>query len=279
MKKTFLLLAASVMCILMQAQVLEIVSMQKVATPQGMEAKVAGISPMGDYLLLTSDVNSGLIRYDIATGELNTISEADGAGWAVKISADGQDIVYRERYFDANQLSKHNVFEYNMASSDKAVVAKAQRDMTTLVHANNANSVTINEDLHMVLVHNGKNIVLAPNGQQHAYNWASISPDGSKILYYVSGVGCFVCDIYGQGVRKIASHCRAPQWYDNNTIIGMADEDDGKYITASSIVVYTLDGKHQILVDKHMVAMYPYAADGKVAFSTAAGEVYILQVK
>ena len=168
MKKTFLLLAASAMCILMQAQVLEIMSMQKVATPQGMEAKVAGISPMGDYLLLTSDVNSGLIRYDIATGELNTISEADGAGWAVKISADGQDIVYRERYFDANQLSKHNVVEYNMASSDKAVVAKAQRDMTTLVHANNANSVTINEDLHMVLVHNGKNIVLTPNGQQHA---------------------------------------------------------------------------------------------------------------
>jgi Tol biopolymer transport system component len=163
MKKTFLLLAASVMCIILQAQVLEIVSMQKVATPQGMEAKVAGISPMGDYILLTSDVNSGLMRYDIATGAINTISKADGAGWSVKISADGQNIVYRERYFDANQLSKHNVFEYNMASGDKAVVAKNQRYMTTLVHANHANSVTINEDLHMVLVHNGKNIVLAPN--------------------------------------------------------------------------------------------------------------------
>lgn len=279
MKKTFLLLAASVMCIILQAQVLEIVSMQKVATPQGMEAKVAGISPMGDYLLLTSDVNNGLMRYDIATGAINIISEADGAGWAVKISADGQDIVYRECYFDANKMSKHNVVHYNMTSSNKTVTARSQRDMTTLVHANNANSVTINEDLHLELVHNGKNVVLTPNGQQHAYNWASISPDGSKILYYVSGVGCFVCDLYGKNVRKIASHCRAPQWYDDNTIIGMADEDDGKYITASSIVIYTLDGQHQILVDKHMVAMYPYAVEGKVAFSTAAGEVYMLQVK
>lgn len=279
MKKTFLLLAASAMCILMQAQVLEIMSMQKVATPQGMEAKVAGMSPMGDYILLTSDGNSGLIRYDIATAAIQTISTAEGAGWAVKISADGQDVVYRECYFDANKMSEHNVVHFNMPSRKKNVVAKSQHDMTALVHANHANSVTINEDLHMVLVHNGKNLVLTPNGKQHAYNWASISPDGSKIVYYVSGLGCFVCDLNGMNVRKIASHCRAPQWYDDNTIIGMADEDDGKYITASSIVIYTLDGKHQILVDKHMVAMYPYAAEGKVAFSTAAGEVYLMQVK
>lgn len=279
MKKTFLLLAASAMCILMQAQVLEIMSMQKVATPQGMEAKVAGMSPMGDYILLTSDGNSGLIRYDIATAAIQTISIAEGAGWAVKISADGQDVVYRECYFDANKMSEHNVVHFNMPSRKKNVVAKSQHDMTALVHANHANSVTINEDLHMVLVHNGKNLVLTPNGKQHAYNWASISPDGSKIVYYVSGLGCFVCDLNGMNVRKIASHCRAPQWYDDNTIIGMADEDDGKYITASSIVIYTLDGKHQILVDKHMVAMYPYAAEGKVAFSTAAGEVYLMQVK
>ena len=74
-------------------------------------------------------------------------------------------------------------------------------------------------------------------------------------------------------------HCRAPKWYNNNTIIGMADEDDGKVLTASAIVAYTLDGKSQILVGKHMMAIYPAAAEGKIAFSTAAGEMYLLTVK
>ena len=111
-------------------------------------------------------------------------------------------------------------------------------------------------------------------------NWPSISPDGSKILYYVSGEGCYVCDINGQNVKFIARHCRAAQWYNNNnTIVGMADEDDGHDFTASAIMAYTLDGKSQTLVAKDKIAMYPFATTGKVAFSTPKGEMYLLQVK
>jgi hypothetical protein len=170
---------------------------------------------------------------------------------------------------DANQLMKQNIVKYDMSDQKKVVVAKNQRNLNQLVHANGANSVTINEDLHMMLVHNGKNIVLAPNGTNEAYNWASISPDGQKILYYVSGRGCYTCDLKGGNVQYIADHCRAPQWYDNNTIIGMHDEDDGKYLTASAIVAYNLQGQKQILVNKEMMAIYPYAAKGQIAFSTA----------
>lgn len=279
MKKTILLCAACAISMLTSAQLLEVVSTQQLRTPSGEELKVAGFSPKGDYLLLTNDVNNGLLRYDLATGVTNTISEASGAGWSVKISEDGQCIVYRERYMDANQLMKHNIVKYDMSEQKKAIVAKNQRNLNQLVHANGANSVTINEDLHMMLVHNGKNIILAPNGTNEAYNWASISPDGQKILYYVSGKGCYTCDLKGGNVQYIASHCRAPQWYDNNTIIGMHDEDDGKYLTASAIVAYNLQGQKQILVNKEMMAIYPYAAKGQIAFSTASGDVYLMKVR
>ena len=279
MKKTILLCAACAISMLTSAQLLEVVSTQQLRTPSGEELKVAGFSPKGDYLLLTNDVNNGLLRYDLATGVTNTISEASGAGWSVKISEDGQCIVYRERYMDANQLMKHNIVKYDMSDKKKAIVAKNQRNLNQLVHANGANSVTINEDLHMILVHNGKNIVLAPNGTNEAYNWASISPDGQKILYYVSGRGCYVCDLKGGNVQYIADHCRAPQWYDNNTIIGMHDEDDGTYLTASAIVAYNLQGQKQILVNREMMAIYPYAANGQIAFSTAGGNVYLMKVK
>lgn len=279
MKKMILLCAICAISMLTNAQLLEVVSTQQLRTPSSEELKVAGFSPKGDYLLLTTDVNNGLICYDLATGATQTISEASGAGWSVKISEDGQCIVYRERYMDANQLMKHNIVKYDMSDQKKAIVAKNQRNLNQLVHANGANSVTINEDLHMMLVHNGKNIILAPNGTNEAYNWASISPDGQNILYYVSGKGCYTCDLKGGNVQYIADHCRAPQWYDNNTIIGMHDEDDGKYLTASAIVAYNLQGQKQILVNKEMMATYPYAAEGQIAFSTAGGEIYLMKVR
>lgn len=277
--KKLLLIAACAFGMMANAQLLEIQSVKKLAVSADSEMKVAGFSPVGDYLLLTDDVDKGLIRYDLATGTQTQLTDAMGAGWAVKISKDGQNIVYREMTIGEDKLVRHDIVKMNMVKKETTTVAKAQRDMTNLVHANNANSITINEDLHMVLVQNGKNIILTPNGNEEAYNWASISPNGQNILYYVSGMGCFVCDIKGQNPRRIAQDCRAPQWYNDNIIIGMADEDDGKFLTASAIVAYNLQGKGQILINKENMALYPYAAEGKIAFSNAAGEVFLMQVK
>ena len=278
MRKTILLVVITLMSVIAQAQILKTVSMQQIATPSNVEGKVVGISPKGDYLLLTDMSNKGLIRYDLGTQATTVITEADAAGWDVQISQDGNLITYRQRH-DNNPLIRYDIMQYSMTDGKAMVRAQAQRGTAQLVAANANSTVAVNEDLHLVLNHNGKNIVLTPNGKEEAYNWPSISPDGSKILYYVSGRGCFVCDINGNHVQKIANHCRAAQWYDNNTIVGMADEDNGTVLTASAIVVYTLDGKSQILVGKDMMAIYPFATEGKIAFSTAAGEMYLMQVK
>ena len=278
MKKTLLLIAIAFVSMVAHAQVLKIVSMQQIATPDRMEGKVVGISPKGDYLLLTDMSNTGLVRYDLASKTTTVITEAEGAGWDAKISQDGNKITYRQRH-DNNQLIRHDIMQYNVADGKAIVRQQAQRGTAQLVAADVNATISVNEDLHLVLTQNGKSIVLTPNGAEQAYNWPSISPDGSKILYYVSGRGCFVCDLKGNGVQKIANHCRAAQWYNNNTIVGMADEDDGKVLTASAIVLYTLDGKSQILVGKDMMAIYPFATEGKIAFSTAAGEMYLVNVK
>lgn len=279
MRKTFLLCVACAMNMLTCAQLLEIVSTQQLSTPINEQLKVAGFSPKGDYLLLTNDVNSGLMHYDLATGAITSITDSDGAGWAVQISPDGQEIVYRERYMNVDYTLRNNIVKYNINAQKRAVIAKAQRDLSKLVSAKQANTVAINGDLHMILTQGSKTTILTPNGADQAYNWASLSPDGTKILYYVSGKGCYTCNLNGNNPHFIALDCRAPQWYDNQTIIGMHDEDDGKFLTASAIVAYDLQGQKQILVNKEHLAIYPYAANGKIAFSTANGEIYLMHVK
>lgn len=279
MRKIILLSVACTISMLVDAQLLEIVSTQQLPIPTNEAVKVAGISPMGDYLLLTNDVNSGLKRYDLATGTITTITDADGAGWAVKISPDGQEIVYRERYMNDDQTLSNNIVRYTIHAQKRAVIAKGQRDLSKLVPTGHANSVGINGNLHIVLTRNGKAIILTPNGVDEAYNWASLSPDGTKILYYVSGKGCYTCDLSGKNPHFISLDCRAPQWYDDHIIIGMHDEDNGKWLTASAIVAYDMQGQKQILVHKEKMAIYPYAANGKIAYSTAGGEVYIMNIQ
>ena len=277
MKKLFLALmvAAPMLAV---AQVLEVQSLQKINTPANSETKIAGISPAGDYILLTTMSNEGLTRYDLASGKAIVLSKAQGAGYNVKISHDGKEIAYRETTIDSHRLRRNNILRQNFASGKRQLIAKGQRDLTKMDTKDAELTVTI-LDRHIALTRGTKTTMLAPCGEDKSYIWPSISPDGQKLCFYVTTGGCYVCNIDGSNLQFIANACRAAKWYNNNVIVGMADEDDGERLTASSIVAYSLDGQKQVLTDKSMVAVYPYAVEGAVVFTTEQGETYLLKVK
>ena len=277
MKKLFLALAVAAPMIA-AAQVLEVQSLQKINTPENVETKIAGISPAGDYLLLTTVANDGLIRYDLATGKTTELSKAPGAGYNVKISKDGSEIAYRETTIDKNRLRRSNILRQNFASGKRQLIAKGQRDLTKMDVKDAEMTVTI-LDRHIALTRGTQTTMLAPCGEDKSYIWPSISPDGTKLCFYVTTGGCYVSDIDGSNPQFIAFPCRAAKWYNNNVIVGMADEDDGERLTASSIVAYSLDGQKQVLTDKSMMAVYPQAVEGAIVFSTEKGETYLLKVK
>ena len=277
MKKIFLSLALAV-SMMASAQVFEVGQLTKLNTPTDTDVKVAGVSADGSYVLITSGSNQGLRRYDVATGETTTITTAAGAGYNVQISQDGQEVVYRETKFDKQGLRKNNIIRLDMATAKTTTVAKAQRDMMAMTTTGANVSVSIS-DRKIVLTKNGKNIVLAPNGSHESYIWPSISPDGTKLCYYVCGNGCWVANLDGSGKQYIGHGVQAAKWYDNNTLVAMDAEDDGHFTTASAIVAYTLDGKKQVLTNNSMIAMYPYAANNMIVFSTLDGETYMLNVK
>ena len=278
MKKTMLFVAACLLSLAASAQVLEVVSMQQLPIAAQADMKVAGVSPAGDYVLLTSGSNKGLQCYDMATQTLTTTTEADGAGYNVQVGQDGKEVVYRETSFDRNNLRQNKIIRMNMSNQRQNVVARGQRDMKLMATSDNLTTVAI-ADRKIVLKHNGLSTTLAPNGMNESYLWPSVSPDGKKICYYVAGKGCFVANIDGSNPQFIARDCRAAKWYNNNTIVAMADEDDGHFTTASAIVAYSLNGQKQVLTSNKMIAMYPYTAENMIVFSTLKGETYMLNIK
>lgn len=278
MKKTFLLLVACIISMLASAQILQVVSVEKLSTASHPDARVAGISPLGDYVLITDGGENGLHRYDLATNKLTTITKAPAAGFNVQISQDGKQLAFSEMVINADRSITHNIHQVNMVESKTQLLANHQADLSNLRLAE-ANVSLINVDCQVYLIKNGKRIHIAPQGDEYTYIWQSLSPDKTKICYYVSELGCYVCDLNGQNSQFIGYDCRAAQWYDNNTLIGMYDLDDEHRTVASRIVAYSLDGKYQILTGPDMIAMYPFATDGKIAFSTVEGKAYIMNVK
>ena len=277
-------------------QVLNVTSIEKVNLPD--KAAVAAISPQGDYLLLTSATNQGLTKMDLNTNQCQVLSTAPSAGHNVKISPDGQTVVYREGSFNNKHLRLSSLKSVNLVTGSSQVLVKPTRDLqgyatsaTTVgavnkgkfskkaignAKAQNLPVLSIDKGKLMVTV-DGKTRNLSPNGNDFSYLWPSLSPDGTKVLYYLAAHGAYVCNLDGSNVRKVGK-MRAPVWYDDNTIVGMMDLDDGEFIYASTIVAATLDGVTQTLTGDETIAMYPHAANGKIAFSTPAGEAYIIQV-
>ena len=77
-------------------------------------------------------------------------------------------------------------------------------------------------DQKMEVNRNGETYVLAPNGDDASYFWASVSPDGKHLVYVTARYGTFVCDINGDYVRSMG-RMNAPKWLDNNHISGMQE--------------------------------------------------------
>ena len=275
MKKVYLFLALAIP-MMASAQLLEVGTTELVHASA--DAKVAAFSPNGDYLLLTNTSNQGLQRFDLASKQAATITTADGAGYNVQIAQDGKQIVYRQVTLDATKSRVSTIVRHDLSANKAQVVAKKQQHLAAMVADAERPSFSIN-DQQLMITENGVTRVFSPNGQQYSYHWASLSPNGKKVSYYISSVGCFVCDIDGKNIQFIGHNILAPVWYNDNILVGCDTKDNGEVVLESVIVAYSLDGKKQVLTNGEQIAVFPKAADGKIAYSTSEGEIYIMNIK
>ncbi|MGM9804162.1 MAG: hypothetical protein ACI308_08310 [Muribaculaceae bacterium] len=300
MKKVLLTLSLCLSFTAASAQLLNVASVKKIDITSSQDRVVAGISQQGDFLLLTNAQNNGLSKYQLTTGATTAITNAPGAGYQPQISADGKQVVFRETSVK-NHLRSSKVNKVNLETGQVTALTGSLRNIQA-VAINGDAAITVNKgkvstkslgtakasvqapvlsinNRALMITQNGRTKVFSPNGTQFSYIWPSLSPDQTKVLYYVCGRGAYVADLNGNIIANLGI-IRAPKWYGDNMVVGMRDQDNGEVTTQSVIVAADLNGNEQVLTDNSVIAMYPQVAPqaGKIAFSTPAGEAYIIDI-
>lgn len=267
--------------LMVQAQVFQSVSLEKLSGSVPSDCKIAGISPDGNYILTTTQTNKGLRQINLKTGQAKQLTDNPGAGFQPHVSPDGRSIVCRRVTFDERHMRQTALDLLDLEHGTQRQLRAPAREVRE-GDGKDRPEVFI-EDMQLMVTVDGVTRNLSPNGSDDdtSYIWPSLSPNGKRILYYVSGMGAYVCNLEGKEVQFIAHDCRAPQWYDDKTIIGMNDRDDGKMLLSSSIMAYTFDGKVQELTDSTKMLMYPQccARQGIIVCSAANGEIFVLGVR
>ena len=298
MKK--ILLSALLLCsgVMGYAQLLNVQSIEKVALPKNVTVGKATISPNGDFVVIDQNEKAGIHRLDLNTKNVTTISES-GIMHDLKISRDGQTIVYREPRVNANRMRQIALKAFDIKRGTESMIVPFCRDLQGVAIIDN-NVVAVNTDKLTAKSLNGGEAkvtmpvasvrygqlcidgkVISPQGTTgNSYMWASVSPDGTRVLYFLSTQGCFIANIDGSNPVYLGL-LHAPRWYDNNTVVGMFDRDNGHEIYASRLVAVSADGKvKQNLTDDASLALFPSITEAgdKISYTTPAGELFIINI-
>lgn len=298
MKK--ILFSALLLCsgVLGYAQLLNVQSIEKVALPEGVTVGKATISPNGDFVVIDQNEKAGIHCLNLASKAVTTISET-GIMHDLKISADGSLVVYREPRVNANRMRQIALKAFDFNRKVESTIVPFCRDLQGAALIDN-NVIAVNSEKLTAKNLNGGEAkvtmpvasirygqlcidgkVISPNGTTgNSYMWPSVSPDGTRVAYYLASGGCFVADIDGSNPVYIGA-IHAPRWYDNNTVVGMYDRDNGHEIYASRLVAISADGKvKQDLTEDASLALFPSItnAGDKISYTTPAGELFIINI-
>lgn len=275
------------------AQILNVKSTTKVDVPAGVKVSTAQLSPDGKWAVISHQSSLGLDKIDLSTKKLTRISDT-GNGFDLKISGDNKTVIFRESNYGVDKRRYTTLKSVNVATGATNVVSPTTRNTRQFATATaktlkaNAGTLVNNTSIpvasinrgSMYITRNGITTLVAPQGTEgQSYLWPQVSPDGTKILYFVVGQGCFVCNIDGSNPRP-QGILRASVWYDNNVIVGMDHKDDGRVTTSSKLIAKNINSSTtQVLTTSSVKAMYPSVGANNISFVTPQGELYLINLK
>lgn len=302
--RIIILLMLLVLPLTVKAQEIRVKGVKRV-TPEGNGSYLlTGVVPGSRYLLVAGEGYSGLSMLDTRRGRIRVISSEPGAGYEPATTDDGTMVFYRSDSFENNR--KHSsVYSFNIASGEKRLLVDKERGVlppavsgnavflksdgkmrvgqsgNVLLKGTGGETFVVIEEMMPVLYRGEERKQLMPNGEGF-YIWASLSPDGSMILYNYQGRSSWICDTSGKVLHDLG-RINAPRWLNNEIVIGMDDKDDGHMITSSELVYYSLPEKRRSVLtnteERSEMFPFPFGGGKKIAFNTDKGEIYVMKIR
>ena len=295
MKKLLLTVMAFAGIATMSAQIAEVESVSPLL--KGVESEMYHpiLSSDGSQLLFSECNFKGLRLYDFNDNVVVKVSTEARAGLDASFSPDGKEIYFVTQTLQNNR-NMRQVKKYEVASRQTLEVTKQGRVVSAPVATAKGFATTIDGKLMTTdkastrVRTEGTNLIIAKNGVEKAYTpiansvgyiWSSLSPDGSKVMFFAAGFGIVITDLEGN-VLSTPGNYEDPVWFGNNHIVAMNATNDGHNYRSSQIVLLTADGSQmQQLTKPESMTMNPTASfeAGKIVYATIDGRLYQMNLK
>ncbi len=234
------------------------------------------LSPDGTKLLYSSDDHTGLNLLDMSTRKTSVIDTDAGAGYCPAFTPDSRAVIYRTARLE-DGLTMRDVRQYSLADNATKTLSGFNRTTDRALSLTGAKDYALADYRTITLVKNGVSKSISPIADAHSYLWASLSPDGKRLLFVEPFEGVFIADADGKNPVKIADKGDFPAWVDDTTVTYIVSHDDGYVILDSSLMVYDLNDKTtEKLTDETILVGESTAAAGYVIYSTLDGKLFML---
>lgn len=292
------LFMAALLCVfLSNAQDVKIVRHEQLL--KGIESQCYNpvLSPDGQKVLFTQSDYEGLNVYDIADDVVTPLASDRLAGFSPAFSKDGKSVYFLSQTRE-NMLVYREMKSVNLDGTGMSTVMGKSRGMLhpvavdggvvtvsdngrKLKAKSNGGTYAYSAGKEIVVVKNGIEKKIAPVPTKYTYIWESLSPDGTKILFYAGGKGAYICDLDGNLVAELGKYT-SPAWCGNDYVVAVNATHDGHQYETSQIVLLKVDGSYKKeLTAPVSMSMHPTAsASGdRLTYNTIDGRLFLMDLR
>ena len=252
------------------------------------------VSPDGQWLLYSPTEGSTLMLKNLATGAVTTVANVGYPGFDAIFGSDGK-VYYITQERKKNNLVYRTGHCYDPASGSHQVVLKPQHGQVQALRATRGTVINgerqyyrsgkqlgswvyTRGDVLYLVDEAGSTRSLQPVQESNGYLWASLSPDGTKVMFEAASKGVVVCDLNGQVLANLGEFLM-PCWYNNEYVIAMSNAGNTR-TNGSRIWLLSLDGETMKPISgREERAVQPMVCNGKVVYTLLySGEVKQLEL-
>ncbi|MBR5684553.1 MAG: N-acetylmuramoyl-L-alanine amidase [Muribaculaceae bacterium] len=240
------------------------------------------LSADGQWLLYSPTEATSLMLKNLTTGAVTTVSDTGYPGFDAVFGDDGK-VYYVTQQRKKNGMVYRAGHCYDPATGKDQVVLKPQHGRVQALHATGGTVINGERQVYRSNGHVGSYVytrgdmlylvdeggttrTLQPVKETNGYLWASLSPDGTKVMFEAAKRGLFVCDLNGAIIADLGMFLM-PCWYNDDYIIAMSNAGNIR-LEGSRIWLISVDGETiKPISPKEERAVQPMVADGKVVYS------------